>query len=212
MANSPHSEQGHIVPHIYIPRMIKGEKWSLPTVNISKCLAESQFCVIQTIFPDAFITYSEIWNSWCDIHRLCVSWALRLRRNLSVSWCLGGGTRGNSCLGRRFLWASRSGHIHAARREARWDRPPTVWVCAADSFTVGIFGWNTKQTLLEGSPGSACGPVSKWVGHNGTKPTAAGLRGPPWPLQAFAARSFSVWGERSVRGLLPLKRSQPRLL
>lgn len=128
MANSPHSEQGHIVPHIYIPRMIKGEKWSLPTVNISKCLAESQFCVIQTIFPDAFITYSEIWNSWCDIHRLCVSWALRLRRNLSVSWCLGGGTRGNSCLGRRFLWASRSGHIHAARREARWDRPPIYCV------------------------------------------------------------------------------------
>lgn len=40
---------------IYTPRVIKGEKLSLPTVNISKCLTESQFCVTQTIFPDVFI-------------------------------------------------------------------------------------------------------------------------------------------------------------
>lgn len=40
---------------MYTPRMIKVEKRSLPTVNISKCLSENQFCAIQTRFPDAFI-------------------------------------------------------------------------------------------------------------------------------------------------------------
>lgn len=126
---------------IYTPRMIKGGKWSLPTVNNPKCLTENQFCVIQNAFPDAFIkTFYpfKIWNSWCDTHRLCVSRALKqwLQHNFFISSHLQngriGGTRGNSCLGRRFLWASRSGHIHKARQGARWDRAPIywVWTCA----------------------------------------------------------------------------------
>lgn len=134
-------------------------------------------------FPRCMYYPFRIWNSWCDIHRLCVRWWLQC--NLSVSLCLeDGGTRGNSCLGRRFLWASRSGHIHKDRPEARWDSAPIyriwMWVCVhfagcmclrarafftdsttdsftEKSFTVGIFGWNTKQTILE-----KFSRVSKW--------------------------------------------------
>lgn len=53
---------------IYAPTMIKAEKVSHLTVNISKCPSKSAFCVVQTVFPDAFImTYFQcrIWNSWC---------------------------------------------------------------------------------------------------------------------------------------------------
>ena len=189
--------------------MIKAEKWSLPTVNISKCLFESQFCVIQTVFPDAFIrTYypCRIWNSWCYIHGLR---AERWDGDCSVIapfprvWrMVAARTRGNSCLGRRFLWASRSGHIHKARQEARWDRTSlTLRVCVCvcikqdawvhysttDSL-VGIFGCKgaVTQTILESSPGSESGQVSKWVCYNRTKRTPVGRRGPQWPPEAFA--------------------------
>lgn len=140
MANSPHSEQGHIVPYLY-SQNDQTWKWSLPTVNISKCLAESQFFVIQTVLPDALlgrITHSEfeihdvisadwVWTELWHGDYSAISPFPCLRRTV------GGGTRGNSCLGRRFLWASRSGHIHKARQEARWDGTPIyciwMWAC-----------------------------------------------------------------------------------
>lgn len=114
---------------IYTPTVIKGENWSLSTVNNSTCLIESQFCVIQTVFPDTFIrTYYTFRTSNLrrDLHRCCEprddDYSV-FSLFLCLSRMVGGGTRGNSCLGRRFLWASRSGHSHKARSEATWDVP-----------------------------------------------------------------------------------------
>lgn len=76
--------------------------------------------------------------------------------------------------------------------------------------------WNTKETTLEAHPGSASGQVNKLVCYNRTKLTTACLRGLRRP-KAFAAGaqnllSGSTEAKGQGKGLLPLKRSQPKLL
>lgn len=59
------------------------------------------------------------------------------------------------------------------------------------SFTLQIFGCDTKQTMLGSSPGSSRGQVSELVCFNRTKLTTAGLGGPQ--REAFVVhRSCSV--------------------
>lgn len=59
MANSPHWTKSYCSLFIF-PEGSKAKQWSLMTVNISKCLTESQFSVFETIFPDG--------NSEFEIH------------------------------------------------------------------------------------------------------------------------------------------------
>lgn len=141
-------------------------------------------------------------------------------------WRMGGGTHGNSCLGRRFLWASRSGHIHTARQEARWDRPPIywrwMWVCLAgymcvcpclltDSPDDGYEGAVTQNKqrwkVLQGQL------VVKWVNEFVIK--GLNLQQQVWEAFVVGTQeplSVNTEAKGQWNGLPLLKRSRPRFL
>lgn len=129
MANSPHSEQGHIVPYLYFQRdqrQNNDPSRQLIFLNVS---LRASFLFFETIFPDGNSEFEihDVISKDHELSTVTATTAQCLRFFVSAG---GGGTHtcGNSCLGRRFLWAARSGHIHKARQEARWDRAPIYCV------------------------------------------------------------------------------------
>lgn len=144
MANSPHSEQGHIPPCslFILPEWSKVKNDPFRQLIFLNVLQRANF-VLFKLFSQMHLL-GHITHSEFEIHDVistdCV-WPELWDGDYSTTslfpclWrTLDGGTRGNSCLGRRFLWASSSGPIHKSRQEARWDRTPTnfiwIWMCA----------------------------------------------------------------------------------